>query len=233
MAYGSFQTRHWIGTTAPSLCHCHSYVGSKTCLRPIYHSSQQCQILNPLNKVRDWTHIFMNTSWVCYDWATMGIWSLTTVTGESQHCPLGLGRKACQSLLLRSSPQEMPRHSRNTGSGHFCPMWDLLNGHSLLWSPGVGWDLQICLTWSCFLSPLSVTDVIPPPPHEPLTFLPGSWCPLPRGRNQCCACFFPPRDAWLKHMEPPLDVVLRKSFEGRSVLRIIPGSYGCSFILSR
>ena len=29
------------------------------------HSSQQCQILNPLSKIRDWTHILMDTSQVC------------------------------------------------------------------------------------------------------------------------------------------------------------------------
>ena len=31
----------------------------------LYCSSQQCRILNPLNGARDWTHILMDTSWVC------------------------------------------------------------------------------------------------------------------------------------------------------------------------
>ena len=35
----------------------------------LYHSSQQCQILNPLSKARDWTHVLADTSWVRYCWA--------------------------------------------------------------------------------------------------------------------------------------------------------------------
>ena len=38
----------------------------------LYHSSQQCQIHNPLRKARDWTRILMDTNWVCYHWATTG-----------------------------------------------------------------------------------------------------------------------------------------------------------------
>ena len=32
----------------------------------LHHSSRQCQIRNPLNEVRDGTHILMDTSRVCY-----------------------------------------------------------------------------------------------------------------------------------------------------------------------
>ena len=32
----------------------------------LYHSSGQCQILNPLSHDRDRTLILMDTSWVCY-----------------------------------------------------------------------------------------------------------------------------------------------------------------------
>ena len=35
-----------------------------------YHASQQYWILNPLSKAKDWTRIFMDTSRVCYHWAT-------------------------------------------------------------------------------------------------------------------------------------------------------------------
>ena len=37
-----------------------------------HHSSQQCQILNPLSKARDWTHVLMAISWVHYHWAMEG-----------------------------------------------------------------------------------------------------------------------------------------------------------------
>ena len=54
-AYGSSLTRGWIGARASSLPH-----------------SQQCQILNPVSKARDWTHFLMDIRWACYRWATMG-----------------------------------------------------------------------------------------------------------------------------------------------------------------
>ena len=38
----------------------------------LHHSSGQCWILNPLSEARDWTCVLMDTSWVCYHWATTG-----------------------------------------------------------------------------------------------------------------------------------------------------------------
>ena len=35
-----------------------------SCVFDLHHSSQQCQILNPLSEARDGTHILMDTSWV-------------------------------------------------------------------------------------------------------------------------------------------------------------------------
>ena len=52
MAYGGSQVRGPIRAVAAGLHHSHSNVGSKPCLR-LNHSSQQCQILNPLRKARD------------------------------------------------------------------------------------------------------------------------------------------------------------------------------------
>ena len=38
----------------------------------LHHSSWQHRILNPLNEARDWPFILMDTSQVCYYWATRG-----------------------------------------------------------------------------------------------------------------------------------------------------------------
>ena len=38
----------------------------------LYHSSQPRQILNPLSEARDWTCILMDTSQICFHWATTG-----------------------------------------------------------------------------------------------------------------------------------------------------------------
>ena len=53
-AYGSSQARAQIGASAPGL----------------HHSSWQHWILNSLSKARDWLRILMDTSGVCYHWAT-------------------------------------------------------------------------------------------------------------------------------------------------------------------
>ena len=56
VAYGSFQTRCWIGAAAASLHHSHSNTGSEP-IWGLHHSLCQRQILNPLIELRDWTWI--------------------------------------------------------------------------------------------------------------------------------------------------------------------------------
>ena len=43
-----------------------------SCICSLHHSSRQYWILNALREARDWTHILMDPSLVCYPWATMG-----------------------------------------------------------------------------------------------------------------------------------------------------------------
>ena len=42
------------------------------CACNLYHSSQQCQVLNPLSETRDQTHILMDGSRVHHHWAITG-----------------------------------------------------------------------------------------------------------------------------------------------------------------
>ena len=36
----------------------------------LHQSSWQCERLNPMSEARDWTHILIDTSWVCFRWTT-------------------------------------------------------------------------------------------------------------------------------------------------------------------
>ena len=71
-AHGSSQARGEFGAAAATLCLSHSNLGSEP-ICDLHHSSWQCGILNPLSKARDQTCILMDTSWICYCRATMGI----------------------------------------------------------------------------------------------------------------------------------------------------------------
>ena len=59
-----------IRAIAISLHQRHSSAGSKPHLWTTPHS-QQCWILNPLRKARDWTHNLMVPSWICFCCGTM------------------------------------------------------------------------------------------------------------------------------------------------------------------
>ena len=67
VVYGGSQARGQIRTVVAGLA-------TATATRDLNHvcSSQQHQILNPLSEARNQTHDLMDTSWVCYHWATVG-----------------------------------------------------------------------------------------------------------------------------------------------------------------
>ena len=44
----------------------------QSCIFNLHHSSQWCQMLNPLSEARDQTYILMDISQVHYHWSTMG-----------------------------------------------------------------------------------------------------------------------------------------------------------------
>ena len=69
--HGSSQARGRIGAAAAAYTIATAMQNQSHICDP-YHSSQQCWILNPLSKARDWTHILMGTRRVHYHWATMG-----------------------------------------------------------------------------------------------------------------------------------------------------------------
>ena len=63
MAHGISQARGQIRAASVSLHHSHINVWDLSYVFGLHHSSWQCQILDPLRKTRDQTHIFMDTSW--------------------------------------------------------------------------------------------------------------------------------------------------------------------------
>ena len=79
-AYGSSQARSLIRPTGVGLHHSHRNAGSKPSLQPIYHSSWQHQILNPVSEIRDRTCVLMDMSRLHFCCATMGLhlpsWSI-------------------------------------------------------------------------------------------------------------------------------------------------------------
>jgi len=68
-ACGICQARGWIRAAAEAYARATATPGP-SCVCDLHHSSQQYQILNPLSQARDWTHVLLDTSWVCYCWTT-------------------------------------------------------------------------------------------------------------------------------------------------------------------
>ena len=63
VTYGSSQARGGIRAAAAGLHHSPTATRDPSHICKLYHSSWQCQIFNPLSEARDWTWVFMNTSW--------------------------------------------------------------------------------------------------------------------------------------------------------------------------
>ena len=55
------------------------------CICDLHHSSQQCQILNPLSEARDWNCILMDASQIHFHWAMMGTPQRTFFTELEQN----------------------------------------------------------------------------------------------------------------------------------------------------
>ena len=66
-AYGSSQARVKLEAYATATA-----IQDLSHICYLHHSWQQCWILNPLSRARDQTCVLMDTSQVCYCWATMG-----------------------------------------------------------------------------------------------------------------------------------------------------------------
>lgn len=67
VSYWSSQARGLIWAVAASLYYSHA-MRYLSWVYDLHYSSQQCQNLNQLSKARDWTHILIDVSQVCYRW---------------------------------------------------------------------------------------------------------------------------------------------------------------------
>ena len=89
----------------------------------LHCSSLQCRILDPLREARDRTHILMDTSWVCYCWATTELLDGRNFKG-----------------ILSQSPVFSPQgRSQNTSQCHLlCSFW-------------LTWKVIMNMPWMCTL----------------------------------------------------------------------------------
>ena len=92
-----------------------------SCVSDLHHSSRQCQILNPLNKARDQTCVIMDTSQICFHWATIGaplpvfLANRTFRSGILPQCTLGASPM--------SEAEQSKHEGRSSGEGGWV-LWD-------------------------------------------------------------------------------------------------------------
>ena len=95
----------------------HSHARSEPCLRPTC-SSRQCRLLNPLSKARDGICILMDTSWVCYCWATISPRLLSFFEYQWQKEMNGHGPKSKTMFSFRFQKKKK-KISQNILENHF------------------------------------------------------------------------------------------------------------------
>ena len=71
VAYGSSQTRVKSELQLPAYTTA-TATWNPGCICDLHHSLPQLQIPSPLSKARDWTHILMDTSQICFHCIAMG-----------------------------------------------------------------------------------------------------------------------------------------------------------------
>ena len=129
VAYGSSQARSWMGDAAAFLHDSHSNSGSNP-IFDLYHSSWQRWILNSMSEARDWTCVLMDTSWICFHWATtgtpetgqfrwwaspssFGVHTLSRPTSQCKSLRRG-GWERARSRLRQKSELLLPLHSNSS-----------------------------------------------------------------------------------------------------------------------
>ena len=80
VAYGSSQARSWIRAG-----HSHSNAASELCLWPMLQLMAMTDPY-PLSEARNQTDVLMDTSWLCFCWATMGTPPSPLLTEEDWAC---------------------------------------------------------------------------------------------------------------------------------------------------
>lgn len=107
-----------------------------SCICDLHHSSWQCSILNPQSKIRDWTGILMDASWVCYYWAMTG-----TPPPSTPPSFFGEKFKLCDLKIGRHNSKEKIGNLTSTIVTNSCPKKEDRNKFlSLFLRQAVEWE---------------------------------------------------------------------------------------------
>ena len=143
----------------------------------LQHSSRQCQILNPLRKARDRTHVLLDTSWVCYRWATTEFLNMQFKSTENIpvslvavcdniilcHC-VTVFLSICRWVYCEDQPVEIHKLFKlgsisisscsNFGRCGWVSVWEKSKSHSCVYGNPFGFlfgqgQLQSACPWQC------------------------------------------------------------------------------------